>query len=203
MLCFSIACNVHAYDLIQSKRMHYISSDSLCDHFYIFLAISYWMDNEMIKFVYIEAFPTGNFLSHTHFFLLLIPYHNWLFVGFCRYWGRWYVCHCGVLSEPQSSWAGFTPDPEDGETVKTCRGVHSGHLCNRHSGFWNWSKHSKCFQQIDSSNFSGTIALKLQLMHSVIGFINLVKRAITIKIFLFSPYCYLNFRGKQLFHILI
>ena len=110
-----------------------------------------------------------------------IPYHDWLFVWVCRYWGRWYVCHRGVLSEPKSSWAGFTPDPEDGETFKTCRGVHSGHLCNRHSGFWNWSKHSKCLQQIDSSNFSGTIALKLQLMHSVIGFINLVKRAITMK----------------------
>ena len=177
--------------------MHYISSDSLCDHFYIFLAISYWMDNEMIKFVYIEAFPTGNFLSHTHLFLLLIPYYNWLFVWICRYWGRWYVCHRGVLSEPQSSWTGFTPDPEDGETFKTCRGVHSGHLCNRHSGFWNWSKHSKRLQKIDSSNFSGTIALKLQLMHSVIGFINLVKRAITMK-----NSC-LNFRGKQLFHILI
>ena len=64
-LCYVLAlpavCN--AYDLIQSKRMHYISSDSLCDHFYIFLAISYWMDNELI-----ETFP--NFLSHTYLFFV-------------------------------------------------------------------------------------------------------------------------------------
>ena len=152
------------------------------------------MDNEMI-----ETFPNFKVIL---IFLLWILYHDWLFVGVCRYWGRWYVCHRGVLSEPQSSWTGFTPDPEDGETVKTCRGVHSGHLCNRHSGFWNWSKHSKCLQQIDSSNFSGTIALKLQLMHSVIGFVNLVKRAISMKNSCLAIY-YLNFRGKQLFHILI